>query len=104
MSAAQSNPFRQAFQIWERTTAAYFDALVRNACFLTASSAGLNSFLALKKLSDSGTQMFLAALGLPTRRDQERTLHLLHQIEGRLDDLQFQLQGREPGSGAPPRP
>jgi len=80
MTQPQTNPFRQAFTIWERTTSAYFDALVRNAAFLTASSTG---------------QMFLAWVGLPTRRDQERALHLLHQIEGRLDDIQFQLEGRE---------
>jgi hypothetical protein len=101
MSDAQNNPFRQAFQMWERTTSAYFDALVRNTAFLTASGTSMNSIFELKKLADLGMRQFLTAMGLPTRRDQERTLDLLQKIEGRLDDLQFQLQGREP---TPPQP
>jgi len=102
MADAQTNPFRQAFQIWERTTSAYFDALVRNAAFLTASGASMDSVFELKKLTDSGMRHFLAALGLPNRRDQERTLDLLQKIEGRLEDLQFQLQGREPATTQQP--
>jgi hypothetical protein len=100
MSDTQTNPFRQVFQIWERTTSAYFDALVRNTAFLTASGASMNNMFELKKLADSGMRHFLSAMGLPNRRDQERTLDLLQKIEGRLDDLQFQLQ-REP---TPPQP
>ena len=30
-------------------------------------------------------------VGLPTRRDQERTLHKLNQLESRLYDLEEQL-------------
>ena len=34
-----------------------------------------------------------SALGLPTKRDQERTLHALNQLESRLMDLEDKLEG-----------
>ena len=40
-----------------------------------------------------------AALGLPTRRDQERALHKLNQLESRLYDLEERLS--PPGPPAP---
>ena len=92
----QATWFKEAFNIWERTTMAYLDGLARNPAFLGASGAGVT----LKKMADMGGQWYLAWLGLPTRRDQERTLHLLQQIEGRIDDLQLKLESwrreREP--------
>ncbi len=36
-----------------------------------------------------------SAFGLPTRRDQERTLHKLNQLESRLFDLEEQLHARK---------
>lgn len=92
--------FRQAFAAWERTTSATFDALARNPFFLGSSGSGLNAVLAMKKLADQALTSLVAAFGLATRQDQERTLHLLHQIEGKLEDLQFEL-GRQPPSPGP---
>ena len=37
-----------------------------------------------------------AQLGLPTKRDQERTLHLLNQLQSRLMDLEEKLETRGP--------
>lgn len=87
----QTSWFKQAFNLWERTTSACFEELARNSTFLSANGAGLNSVLNFKKIADMSSQYYLSSIGLPTRRDQERTLHLLQQIEGRLDDLQFQI-------------
>jgi hypothetical protein len=89
---SQTSWFKQAFNVWERSTSAYFDALVRNSAFLTAGGASLSGALTFKKMADTSMQLLLSSMGLPIRRDQERTLHLLQQIEGRLDDLQFQLE------------
>lgn len=85
------NFFRQAFNFWERTTRTYFDTLIRSPLFLTASGAGLNSFFMLKKATDQGLATFISGMGLPTRKDQIKALHLLNQLEGRLDDLEFKL-------------
>jgi hypothetical protein len=33
-------------------------------------------------------------MGLPSKRDQERTLHLLHQLHSRILDLEEKLENR----------
>lgn len=91
---------RRAFNLWERTAAAYLEALVRNPLFLGANGALLGWLLTLRRVADEASQMALAAAGLPTRRDQERALHLLQTIEGRLDDLEARLE--QPASGTAP--
>jgi hypothetical protein len=92
----EQNLFRQTFALWERSTSATFDALARNPLFLGSSGAGLNAVLAMKKIADDALATLIGSLGLATRHDQERTLHLLHQIEGKLEDLQFDLERQEP--------
>ncbi len=86
--------FRQAFALWERTASAYFAALSRNPFFLGSTGSGLNALFSAKKVADDALTSFVSALGLATREDQERTLHLLHQIEGKLEDLEFELAER----------
>lgn len=91
----EPSPFRQAFTLWERTSAAYLETLTRNPLFLGVNSGWLNGFLMVKKATDSGMRTLLSSLGLPTRHDQERTLHLLQQIEARLDDLEYTLRQKQ---------
>jgi hypothetical protein len=100
-SVHEQSFFRQAFAAWERSTSATFDALARNPFFLGSSGSGLNAVLAMKKIADQALTSFVGALGLATRHDQERTLHLLHQIEGKLEDLQFELERQQPASAGP---
>jgi hypothetical protein len=85
---------RQAFNLWERTTGAYLEALTRNPFFLTASGGGLGGLLHLKRIADTAIESLVSSMGLATRSDQERTLHLLHRIEGRLEDLRLELAER----------
>ncbi|PIE17600.1 MAG: hypothetical protein CSA65_08210 [Proteobacteria bacterium] len=91
MNQPSPSPLRQVYTFWERTTAAYLEPLTRSPLFLTANANWLNGFLTLKKAADSGLRSLFSGLGLPTRRDQERTLHILHQITARLDDLEFSM-------------
>jgi hypothetical protein len=49
-----------------------------------------------KAASDKAIAAWWSAWGLPTRRDQERELHKLNQLESRLLDLEEQLQERKP--------
>ena len=102
MASESSSFFRQAFSVWERTTAAYFESLARNPLFLSANAWWLNGLMAVKKASDSAAENMISTAGLPTRRDQERALHMLHQIEARLDDMELRerRRQREPELGA----
>ena len=51
----------------------------------------LTATMKAKAASDKAVAQWWARLGLPTRRDQERTLHALNQLESRLIDLEEQL-------------
>ncbi len=90
--------FRQMFNLWERTTAAYLEALVRNPLYLTTAGTWMNWLFLTKKLTDSRMQSLWASCGLATRRDQEKMLHLLHKIDGRLEDLEFRMDHQTPSN------
>jgi hypothetical protein len=91
MSTSRPGLFRQAFNTWERTTSAYMEGLVRNPVFLTTSGHWMNWLLTARKIADTGIDGLMATIGLASRRDQEQALHLLHKIEGRLEDLEQRL-------------
>ncbi len=57
--------------------------------------------MTLKKQTDDALMQTWANLGLPTRREQERMLHVLNQVQSRLMDLEERL---EDALAAPPAP
>ncbi len=91
MSTSRPGLFRQTFNLWERTTAAHLEGLVRNPMVLKTSAQWMNWLLTARKIADTGIDGVMAAIGLASRRDQEQALHLLHKIEGRLEDLEQRL-------------
>ena len=48
-----------------------------------------------KASADKAAAAWWGALGLPTKRDQERTLHALNQLQSRLLDHEEKLAERE---------
>ena len=62
---------------------------------LTALVAGGSVLVAdlmkMKAARDTMVASFWAGMGLPTRRDQERALHALNQMQSRLIDLEDKL-------------
>jgi hypothetical protein len=48
----------------------------------------LTAMMKTKAATDRAMSAWWAAIGLPTRRDQERALHKLNQLESRLYDLE----------------
>ena len=52
-----------------------------------------------KAASDKATASFWGNMGLPTKRDQERTLHALNQIQSRLLDLEEKLEALQDAKG-----
>ena len=47
-----------------------------------------------KKAADDAKAQLWGQMGLPTKRDQERSLHLLNQLQSRIMDLEEKLQAR----------
>ena len=83
--------WKKSFDAWEQTTAHYFEQVMQNPAVLGPAGAMLTAMMKTKAATDRAVAAGWAALGLPTRRDQERSLYKLDQLEGRLAELEEQL-------------
>ena len=84
--------FKKSFDAWEDATAKYLEVLLKSPMVLGPSGAMLTMIVKGKAAADDWKSSFWGELGLPTKRDQERTLHLLHKLESRLLDLEERLE------------
>jgi len=84
--------WKKGFDAWERTTATYMETMLRNPALLQPAGALLTAVMKTKVASDKAMEAWCGALGLPTKRDQERSLHKLNQLESRILDLEEQLE------------
>jgi hypothetical protein len=83
--------FKKGFDSWENTTAGYLEKALKNPTVLGPTGALLSAAMKAKARADRAKTSFWAGLGLPTKRDQERSLHALNQLESRLMDLEERL-------------
>jgi hypothetical protein len=89
--------WKNGFDAWEQATARYLETVLRSPSVLGPSGALLGAFMRTKAMADRAVAAWWGAVGLPTKRDQERTLHRLNRIESRLLDLEERLEEtREP--------
>jgi Poly(R)-hydroxyalkanoic acid synthase subunit (PHA_synth_III_E) len=83
--------WKQMFDAWEGATADYLEQVLRSPLVLEPGGAWLTGLMKLKAGSDELAARWWGSLGLPTKRDQERTLHLLNQLHSRVLDLEERL-------------
>lgn len=83
--------WKKGFTAWESATAAYLEQVLVNPAVLGPAGAMLTLAMKTKAATDRATAQWWASIGLPTRRDQERSLHKLDQLESRIADLEDQL-------------
>jgi hypothetical protein len=83
--------WKKGFGAWERTTSEYLDKVLRNPAVLGPAGAMLTATMKTKTATDKAFAGWWGAIGLPTKRDQERSLHKLNQLESRLLDLEEEL-------------
>ena len=83
--------WKKGFDAWENQTAEYLEKVLKSPVVLTPSGALLSAAMKAKAQSDKLMAQFWGAWGLPTKRDQERTLHALNMLESRLLDLEEKL-------------
>ena len=83
--------WKQGFNAWEQATSQYFEKVLGNPGVLGPAGAMLTLSMKTKSATDRVMTAWWSTLGLPNRRDQERTLHKLNQLESRLYDLEEQL-------------
>ena len=84
--------WKDGFDAWERTTADYLEAVLKNPGVLGPAGWLLTGAMKTKAATDQAVATWWGAMGLPTKRDQERTLHKLNQLESRLLDLEDKLE------------
>jgi len=86
--------WKQGFAAWETATAQYMEKVLTNPGVLGPAGAMLTAVMKTKAATDRAITAWWAAVGLPTRHDQERALHKLNQLESRLYDLEERLTER----------
>ena len=84
--------WKKGFDVWENKTAELFEAVLKNPKVLEPAGALLSVTMKLKAKTDNAMTTWWATWGLPTKRDQERTLHALNQLNSRLLDLEERLE------------
>lgn len=85
--------YKKAFFAWEDATAKYLEHWVKSPLLLGPSGMMLGGALKAKAAYDKAAASWVGHLGLATKRDQERTLHALNQLESRIMDLEERLEG-----------
>ncbi len=83
--------WKKGFDVWEQKTADLLESMLKTETVLAPVGTLLTASLKVKAASERAAAQWWAAWGLPTRRDQERTLHALNQLQSRLTDLEERL-------------
>lgn len=83
--------WKQGFDAWENATAQLVETFMRSPQVLGPAGQAMGAAMNLKAKQQQAVADAWANMGLPTRRDQERTLHALNQIQSRLTDLEETL-------------
>jgi hypothetical protein len=86
--------WKKGFDVWEQATAKWVEEWMKSPLVLGPSGALLTMAMKAKKLADDAKARSWGELGLPTKRDQERTLHLLNQLQSRIMDLEERLESK----------
>jgi hypothetical protein len=83
--------WKAAFDAWESSTATWVEEWMKSPLVLGPSGAFLTAAMKAKKAADDAKAQLWGQMGLPTKRDQERALHLLNQLQSRILDLEEKL-------------
>ncbi len=83
--------WKKGFYAWEDATAKYLEQWMKSPALLAPAGIMLGNAMKAKAAYDRAASNWVGSLGLATKRDQERTLHVLNQLESRLMDLEERL-------------
>ncbi|MGA9524546.1 MAG: hypothetical protein WBV82_24025 [Myxococcaceae bacterium] len=87
--------WKQGFNAWEGATAKLFEQWLGSPLVLEPMGSLLTISMKAKAAQEKALASCWGVLGLPTRRDQERTLYALNQLQSRLIDLEERLARKE---------
>ncbi len=86
--------WKKGFEAWEGATARYAEQVLKSPLVLGPSGAMLSAAMKAKAATEKAGAAYVGAMGVATKRDQERTLHALNQIQARLLDIEEKLADR----------
>lgn len=86
--------WKTGFHAWEQATSQYMEKVMSNPAVLAPTGAMLTAAAKTKAAAGRALGACWSVLGLPTRKDQERSLHLLNQLQSRIYDLEEKLEDR----------
>lgn len=84
--------WKKGFDAWEKHTANYLEEVLKNPMVLKPSGKLLSVAMKAKARRDDAVTKWWGAMGLPTKHDQERTLHQINQLQSRIMDLEEKLE------------
>ena len=87
--------WKKAFEQWEEITAPYLEEVVKSPAVLVPAGAALTAAMKAKAVTDKALAEWWGQMGLPTKRDQERLLHAVNELESRLLDIEERLEELE---------
>jgi hypothetical protein len=87
--------WKKGFDAWESATASYMEQVIKNPLLLGPSGKLMAEGFKGKAKADQAMAQWVGMMGLATKRDQERTLHALNQIQSKLADLEEKLAERK---------
>ena len=87
--------WKKGFDVWEQRTADLLEGVLKNPAVIGPLGHMLTASMKAKAASDKAMAQWWAMWGLPTKRDQERELHALNQLNSRLADLEERLDSMQ---------
>ena len=84
--------WKKGFDAWEDATAKFLEQWLKSPLVLGPSGAMLTAMMKGRAAAEQAKAKIWGEMGLPTKRDQERTLHLLNQLHSRVLDLEEKLE------------
>ena len=84
--------WKKGFDAWEDATAKFLEQWLKSPLVLGPSGAMVTAMMKGRAAAEQAKAKIWGEMGLPTKRDQERTLHLLNQLHSRVLDLEEKLE------------
>lgn len=84
--------WKKGFDKWESATSEYMEKVLESPAVLYPSGKLLEGVMKTKAKVDDAAKQWWRTWGLPTKHDQERTLHKINQLESRLLDMEEQIR------------
>ena len=77
----------QKLQVWEKEASETWTSIIRSPEFIDVMNQQLENWLLFKRQLDLATEETFKAALLPTRKEQEEILRLLHLLEQQVEAL-----------------